>query len=95
LDAFLKSALVYIVALFGVFSVFSARERRGFWASLPSETFLAAIAADAITGTVLTYVGLPGWHFFLYALIACLVVNDVPMVELMNPSLDRGTIGTR
>ena len=31
-----------------------------FWASLPSKTFLLALAADALAGTLLTFVGLPG-----------------------------------
>ncbi len=43
---------------FGVFSVVSARERRWFWATLPSKTFVWAVAADAVIGTVLTLVGL-------------------------------------
>jgi hypothetical protein len=81
-----------LLLYFGAFSVVSARERRGFWATLPSKTFLAAIAADAIIGTLLTYVGLPGltplavWQtggIFLYASIACLVVNDALKVELI------------
>ncbi len=45
---------------FAVFSVVSARERSWFWATMPSKTFLSALAASAITGTVLTFVGLPG-----------------------------------
>jgi len=81
-----------LLLYFGVFSVVSARERRGFWATLPSKTFLAAIGADAVIGTLLTYAGLPGltplavWQtggIFLYALIACLVVNDALKVELI------------
>jgi H+-transporting ATPase len=81
-----------LLLYFGVFSVVSARERRGFWATLPSKTFLAAISADAFIGTLLTYAGLPGltplapWQtggIFLYALIACLVVNDALKVALI------------
>jgi plasma-membrane proton-efflux P-type ATPase len=81
-----------LLLYFGIFSVVSARERRRFWATLPSKTFLAAIAADAIIGTLLTYAGLPGlsplavWQtggIFLYALIASLVVNDALKVELI------------
>ena len=41
---------------FAVFSVVSARERRGFWSTMPSK----ALMADALTGTILTRVGLPG-----------------------------------
>ena len=81
----LHSFSFLLLLYFGVFSVVSARERRWFWATLPSKTFLSAIAADAITGTVLTFVGLPGltplpwWQtlaVFLYAMVSCLVLND-------------------
>jgi H+-transporting ATPase len=77
---------------FAVFSVVSARERRWFGATLPSETFLFAIAADAITGTVLTFVGLPGlmplpwWQtlaVFVYAMASCLVLNDAIKVAMI------------
>jgi magnesium-transporting ATPase (P-type) len=43
---------------FAVFSVVAARERSWFWATLPSKTFMSALAADAILGTILTFVGL-------------------------------------
>lgn len=77
---------------FAVFSVVSARERRWFWATLPSKTFLFALTADAITGTVLTFVGLPGlmplawWQtlaVFVYALVSCLVLNDAVKVAMI------------
>src|ERR1035438_697440 len=77
---------------FAVFSVVSARERHWFWATLPSKTFLSAIAADALTGTVLTFVGLPGlrplpwWQMiavFAYAMISCLLVNDALKVAMI------------
>ena len=45
---------------FAVFSIVSARERRWFWATMPSKTLVAALTADALVGTVLTFVGLPG-----------------------------------
>jgi len=70
---------------FAVFSIVSARERHWFWATLPSKTFLSALAADALTGTVPDVRGPPGTHtiawwqtlaVFVYAMIACLVVND-------------------
>jgi H+-transporting ATPase len=81
-----------LLLYFGVFSVVSARERRWFWSTIPSKTFLCAIAADAITGTVLTFVGLPGltpfpWlrtlEVFLYAMVACLVLNDAIKVAMI------------
>jgi magnesium-transporting ATPase (P-type) len=77
---------------FAAFSIVSARERHWFWATIPSMTFLAAIAADALTGTVLTFVGLPGlaalpwWQplaIFAYAMVSCLVVNDAIKVAMI------------
>ena len=77
---------------FAVFSVVSARERSWFWTTLPSKTFLAALAADAITGTVLTFVGLQGlmplpwWQtlaIFVYAMVSCLVLNDATKVAMI------------
>ena len=77
---------------FAVFSVVSARERRWFWATLPSKTFLFALTADAVTGTVLTFVGLPGlmplpWRqtlaVFVYAMLSCLVLNDAVKVAMI------------
>ena len=77
---------------FAVFSVVSARERRWFWTTLPSRTFMSALAADAIVGTVLTFVGLPDllplpwWQtlgVFLCAMVACLVLNDAVKVAMI------------
>ena len=70
----------------------SARERRHFWATMPSGTLVAALAADLLVGTALTYVGLPGltplpwWQTLAllgYAMVACLVVNDAVKVVLI------------
>ena len=77
---------------FAAFSIVSARERRWFWATMPSKTLVAAIMADALTGTVLTFVGLPGlmplpwWQtltIFAYAMVLCLVVNDAVKVMMI------------
>jgi plasma-membrane proton-efflux P-type ATPase len=77
---------------FAAFSIVSARERHWFWATLPSKTFLSAITADALAGTILTFVGLPGlmplpWKqtlaVFAYALVSCLVVNDALKVAMI------------
>jgi len=77
---------------FAVFSVVSARERHWFWATMPSKTFMSALVADALTGTVLTFVGLPGlkplpwWQtlaVFLYAMLVCLGVNDAVKVAMI------------
>jgi len=88
LDTFSFLTLLY----FAVFSVVSARERHWFWATLPSKTFLAAITADALVGTVLTFIGLPGlksmpwWQtleIFVYAMVSCLVINDAVKVAMI------------
>jgi H+-transporting ATPase len=77
---------------FAVFSVVSARERSWFWATMPSKTFLSAVATDALAGTVLTLVGLPGlkslpwWQalaIFVSAMVACLGVNDALKVAMI------------
>jgi plasma-membrane proton-efflux P-type ATPase len=77
---------------FAVFSIVSVRERRWFWSTLPSKIFLSTLAAEALAGTVLTFVGLPGlrplpwWQslaIFLYAMVACLGVNDAAKVAMI------------
>ena len=77
---------------FAVFSIVSARERHWFWATRPSKTFLSALTADALTGTVLTFAGLPGleplpwWQtlaIFVSAVVACLGVNDAVKVAMI------------
>ena len=59
---------------------------------MPSKTLVAAIIADALVGTVLTFVGLPGllplpwWQtlaIFIYAMVSCLVVNDAVKVAMI------------
>jgi hypothetical protein len=75
-----------------VFSVVSARERRAFWSTMPSKALVTALVADALTGTILTRVGLPGlmplpWSqtlaVFAYAMVSCLVVNDTVKVVMI------------
>ena len=77
---------------FAVFSVVSARERRAFWATMPSKALMGALMAETLTGTILTRVRLPGllplpWSqtfaIFAYALAACLVVNDTVKVGMI------------
>ena len=77
---------------FAAFSIVSARERRWFGASIPSKTLAAALIADALTGTILTRVGLPGllplpWlqtlAIFGYAMVSCLLVNDAMKVAMI------------
>lgn len=77
---------------FAVFSIMSARERRWFWATMPSKTLMAALVLTTLTGTILTLVGLPGlvplpWSqtlaVFGYAMVACLAVNDALKVAMI------------
>ncbi len=77
---------------FALFSVVSIRERRRFWASMPSRTLLAALALDALVGTLVSSVGIPGlaplpWKVtvavFVYAMLCSLGVNDLVKVALL------------
>ena len=77
---------------FAVFSIVSARERRWFWATMPSKALITALALDALLGTALTYAGLPDlaplpwWQTITiagYAMAACLIVNDALKVALI------------
>jgi plasma-membrane proton-efflux P-type ATPase len=83
-----------------VFSIVSARERRWFWSTLPSKTLMAALAADAVIGTVLTRMGIPGlaplpwWQIVTilgYAMFACLAVNDAIKVAIIKWRVPRAT----
>ena len=53
---------------------------------------MVAIVADTLTGTILTFVGIPGlvplpwWQaltIFVYAMVSCLVVNDALKVMMI------------
>ena len=91
-----------ILLYFAVFSVVSARERRWFWATMPSKSLIAALTTEALVGTILALVGLPGlaplpWDqmlaIFGYAAVACLVVNDalkVVMIKRLVPNAVTG-----
>jgi H+-transporting ATPase len=81
-----------LLLYFGAFSVVSARERRAFWSTMPSKALIAALMADTLAGTILTRVGLPGllplpwWQtlaIFTYAMVSCLVVNDILKVLMI------------
>jgi hypothetical protein len=59
---------------------------------MPSKALFAALMADALLGTVLTRLGLPGimplpwpqtFMIFAYATVSCLLVNDSLKVVLM------------
>lgn len=77
---------------FAAFSIISARERRWFWTTMPSKAVVAAVITETLAGTVLTFVGLPGfiplpwWQalaIFSYALVSCLVVNEIVKVAMI------------
>jgi hypothetical protein len=77
---------------FAAFSIVSARERRWFWATMPSQAVAAAVMAEMLVGTLLTFVGLPGlmplpwWQtlaVFVYALVVCLGINDALKVAMI------------
>jgi H+-transporting ATPase len=77
---------------FAAFSIVSARERRWFWATMPGKAVIAAVIAEVLVGTVLTRVGLPGLMplpgsqilgIFVYAMLACLGVNDAVKVAMI------------
>jgi hypothetical protein len=68
------------------------RERGRFWATRPSWTLTSALTAEALVGTVLALVGMPGlqplggWHvvaIFGSSLIACLGLNDAVKVAMI------------
>jgi len=77
---------------FAAFSIVSARERRWFWATMPSKTVAAAVLAELLVGTGLTLVGLPGLAplplvptlaIFVAAMVSCLIVNDAVKVAMI------------
>jgi plasma-membrane proton-efflux P-type ATPase len=91
-DSTLHTFSFLTLLYFAAFSIVSARERRWFWATLPSKTLMASIMAEALAGTILTYVGLlgfmplPWWQtlaVFVYAMVACLGVNDAIKVAMI------------
>jgi H+-transporting ATPase len=93
------STFIFLMLLyFAAFSVVSARERSWFWATMPSETLRFALSADVLIGTSLMFVRFLGfkplawWQLlavFVYAMVACLGVNDavkVAMIKWLLPS---------
>ena len=87
------STFVFLMLLyFAAFSVVSARERSWFWATMPSKTLRFALSADVLIGTGLMFVSFLGfkplawWQLlavFVYALVACLGVNDAVKVAMI------------
>jgi plasma-membrane proton-efflux P-type ATPase len=90
-----------ILLYFAIFSIVSVRERHWFWATRPSKIFLSTLAAEAIAGTALTFAGLPGivplpwWQtlaIFVYALVACLGLNDAVKVAMIKWRVHPGNV---
>ena len=86
----LQTFCFQLLFYFALFSIVSARERRHFWTSWPSGTLIAALCLDAVAGTALSVVGIPGltpvpWHetvFVLLAAMTCSLINDVVKTAL-------------
>ena len=75
----------FTLLYFAVFSIVSVRERRWFWSTAPSRVLAAALIGEALAGTILTWIGIPGlaalpwWQVLAilgYAMVSCLIVND-------------------
>jgi magnesium-transporting ATPase (P-type) len=90
-DALCTFSFLTLLA-FSVCSSISMRERRWFWATMPSKTYLAALITGTCVGNVLTHAGFPGlaplpWYpmlaIFGFAMVSCLVVNDAVKVTLI------------
>lgn len=91
-DTALHTFSFLMLLYFAVFSVVSARERHWFWKTLPGKPVIAALAADSLAGTLVTYAGIKGltplhwWQtlaVFVYAMASCLIVNDAVKVAMI------------
>ena len=91
-DGALNTFSFLTLLYFAAFSVVSARERRWFWATMPSKAVVASVVAETLVGTGLTFVGLPGlmplpwWQtlaVFGYAMVSCLAFNDTVKVVMI------------
>ena len=49
-----------IMLYMAVFSIISFRERKSFWASMPSKTLSLALFVDGLIGTLMAVIGIPG-----------------------------------
>jgi plasma-membrane proton-efflux P-type ATPase len=91
-DDALHTFTFLMLLYFSAFSVVSARERNAFWSTMPSNTLMIALTAEALVGTVVTRVGMPGlmplpWSqmltIFVFAVFSCFLVNDALKVALI------------
>jgi hypothetical protein len=69
---------------------------------MPSKALVAALVADVLIGTALTFVGLPGlmplpwWQpltIFVFAMVACLGVNDAIKVAMIKWRIPAAALG--
>jgi plasma-membrane proton-efflux P-type ATPase len=81
-----------LLLYFAAFSIVSARERRWFWKTKPSNALIITLISEVIIGTALTFFGfsdffpLIWWQvlsIFGFALVSCLGVNDILKVLLI------------
>jgi plasma-membrane proton-efflux P-type ATPase len=91
-DKVLCSFSFLTLLYFAAFSIVSARERRGFWRSLPSLTLVAALAVEVLVGTGLSFAGIGDFAplpwgqvlaIFGYAMLCCLGLNDALKVGML------------
>jgi H+-transporting ATPase len=91
-DSLLYTFSFLTLLYFAAFSIVSARERRWFWATMPSKAVVAAVLTEVLLGTGVTYAGfsglvpLPWWQtlsLFGCVMASCLVVNDALKVAMV------------
>ena len=84
-DSALYTFSFLMLLYFSAFSILSARERRRFWATIPSKPLILSLTVEVLLGTAVALVGLsdltalPWWQIlslFGYAMFSCLGVND-------------------
>lgn len=99
---FVVSAFAMLLLTFMTDFAKIARERRWFWHTMPSKALVAALVADVLIGTALTFVGLPGlmplpwWQTlttFVFAMVACLGVNDAIKVAMIKWRIPAAALG--
>ncbi len=98
-DGRLQTFAFQTLLFFAIFSILSVRERRAFWASLPSAVLTLALCADAVAGLLIGAHGLaelkplPAGQTAVivgYACVFSLLVNDFIKVTLMTRAGRRG-----
>jgi len=99
-DSLLYTFSFLTLLYFAAFSIVSARERRWFWATMPSTAVVAAVLAEVLLGTAMTYAGfsglvpLPWWQtlsLFGCVMVSCLLVNDALKVAMVKWYVSKGS----